>query len=83
MAVGTPVIASQVSSLPEVVGDAGFLVNPYDVNSLSFAMEQILSDESLRQKLIQKATQRVEQFSWKSAAEQTLAAFDHVQVKTI
>jgi len=54
MACGTPVITSNVSSLPEVVGDAGLMVDPYDVPGLKDAMNTILSDLDLRMEMVKK-----------------------------
>ena len=72
MAMGTPVVASQVTSLPEVVGKAGLLVNPYDTQSLARGLKEILSDETLRNQLIQSGYKRVEDFSWKKTAQKIL-----------
>lgn len=76
MACGCPVITSNTSSLPEVVGDAGVLVNPYDVNELAKAMERVLEDGDLREKLIKKGLERVKLFSWQKAASQTLEVYE-------
>ncbi len=72
MACGTPVIASNVSSLPEVVGDAGLLVDPMDVEALTVAMWRMLSDSDLRDSLIEKGFRRAQVFSWDKAARETL-----------
>ena len=72
MASGTPVIVSQGSSLPEVVGDAGIYTNPLDVKELAGAMERLLGDDALAASLSAKGLERAAQFSWKSAAEKTL-----------
>jgi len=78
MACGTPVIVSNVSSLPEVVGDAGFLVDPNDVDEITVALWRLLTDEQLRQKLIDKGLRRAKTFSWDKAAEQTLEVYRRV-----
>lgn len=70
MACGTPVVASNVSSLPEVVGDAGLLVDPHDVDALSVALARLLDDETLRHTLAGKGQERARQFSWAAAARQ-------------
>lgn len=75
MANRTPVIASNTSSLPEVLGDAALLVNPENVFDIARGMKTILSDEVLRQKLIQKGVQQVAKFSWKIAAEKVLETY--------
>jgi glycosyltransferase involved in cell wall biosynthesis len=73
MACGTPVIVSNVSSLPEVVGDAGILVNPDDVEELTVAMWRVLTDENLRREMYEKGLRRAKTFSWERAARETLA----------
>jgi glycosyltransferase involved in cell wall biosynthesis len=75
MACGTPVIVSNVSSLPEVVADAGILVDPYDAEELSVAMWRLLSDAELRASLIEKGYKRAGFFSWDKAAQETLKLY--------
>ena len=72
MAVGTPVVAARVSSVPEVVGDAGLLVDPYDVASLEGSLHAILSDAVLRGRCIQRGLRRASSFSWERTARETL-----------
>jgi glycosyltransferase involved in cell wall biosynthesis len=72
MACGTPVVTSNVSSLPEVVGDAAVTVNPVDVAGLAEAMELVLSDTALRQEMIRKGIARARRFSWPAAAQTLL-----------
>jgi glycosyltransferase involved in cell wall biosynthesis len=69
MACGTPVIASNLSSLPEIVGDAGLLINPYDINEIAAAMAKVLNDKDLQTELISKGLKRVQEFSWRKSAE--------------
>lgn len=69
MACGTPVITSNVSSLPEVVGDAGVLVNPLEPQEICDAMEQLLIDEAFRQKLVAKGLEWVRTFTWNNSAD--------------
>jgi glycosyltransferase involved in cell wall biosynthesis len=64
MACGTPVVTSRLSSLPEVVGDAALLVDPYSIEDIAAGLELVLSDESLRASLIGRGRARVEVFSW-------------------
>ncbi|MFH1085393.1 MAG: glycosyltransferase family 1 protein [Chloroflexota bacterium] len=75
MACGTPVVVSNVSSLPEVVGDAGLLVNPNEPEEVSVAMWRLLSDPELRESLIAKGLKRAASFSWDKAASETLALY--------
>jgi glycosyltransferase involved in cell wall biosynthesis len=78
MACGTPVIVSNVSSLPEVVGDAGLLINPEDVEGLTVAMWRALTDEKLRHELREKGCRRAQTFSWERAARETLNVYRRV-----
>ena len=75
MACGTPVIASNVSSIPEAVGDAALTVDPKDMNGLAQAMFDALSDPALSAELIRRGLQRSNSFTWTKAAEQTLASY--------
>ena len=70
MACGVPVICSNVSSLPEVAGNAALLFDPMDVNQLADQMEKISSDETLRKEIITLGTERSKYFSWDKAAGQ-------------
>ena len=78
MAHQVPVITSNVSALPEVAGDAALLVDPRDTEALSDALTRLASDESLRQDLIRRGTERARQFTWESAMEKTWAAYCEV-----
>ena len=72
MACGTPVIASNTSSLPEVVGDAGILVDPGSPQQIADAMLRVIEDEAHRDELSRRAVEQASRFSWRRAAEQTL-----------
>jgi glycosyltransferase involved in cell wall biosynthesis len=72
MSVGTPVITSAVSSLPEVVGAAAILVNPYNPAEITAALQNILTDKPLREHLIKLGWQRAQKFSWSATAAKTL-----------
>jgi len=78
MACGTPVITSNTSSLPEVVGNAGIKVDPQDVDQLSDAIYHVLTDENLRLSLIEKGLERSKQFSWERTATETWKVYDEV-----
>jgi glycosyltransferase involved in cell wall biosynthesis len=71
MACGVPVIASSASSLPEVVGEAGLLVDPVDVGAISAALNRVLGDESLRASMRQAGIAQARGFTWARAAQQT------------
>lgn len=62
MACGCPVITSNTSSLPEVVGDAGVMVNPYNVEEIGRAIDLVLSNENLRREMIEKGLKQVQKF---------------------
>ena len=72
MASGVPVLASNTTSLPEVLGGCGLLFDPEDATSIAQPMQQIAGDESLRHSLGEKGRERARFFSWNTAAEQTL-----------
>ena len=78
MACGTPVVCSNASSLPEVVGDAAVLVDPLDVERLAAAMERVLGDEELRAKLIERGFEQARKFSWERCARETLNVLESV-----
>ena len=73
---GVPVITSNVSSMPEVAGDAALLVDPADAHGLAEAMKKILLNDDLRNNMISKGYERVAQFSWERCAAATLAVFN-------
>lgn len=75
MACGAPAVASNVTSLPEVVGDAGITVDPTDVRALAAALHRVLSDDALRAELRAKSLARAAQFTWQRTAERTVACY--------
>ncbi|MCC7372991.1 MAG: glycosyltransferase family 4 protein [Chloroflexi bacterium] len=78
MACGAPVITSRVSALPEVVGDAGVLVDPYSEPAISDALGELLTSPKRRQDLGQRARERSRMFSWRQVAEQTVSVYEQV-----
>ncbi|MDQ3018275.1 MAG: glycosyltransferase family 4 protein, partial [bacterium] len=70
MAVGTPVLTSNVTSLPEVVGDAALMVNPYNVKDIASAMELLCKSETVRDHYIAKGIERARNFTWDKTAAQ-------------
>ena len=78
MACGVPVIASNVTSIPEIVKDSTLLVNPYDVNDLSEKMYNALLDNTLRQSLITKGLKRASSLTWEHTAADTLNAYQNI-----
>jgi glycosyltransferase involved in cell wall biosynthesis len=69
MACGTPVVTSKISSLPEVVGDAAILVDPYDVEDIAAALVRVLDDAQLRKNMIARGRERVAHFSWERSVK--------------
>ncbi|MFX0197455.1 MAG: glycosyltransferase family 4 protein [Candidatus Hodarchaeota archaeon] len=78
MACGVPVVASNRTSIPEVVGDAGVLIDPHDTSELRDAMLQLLDDEKLRGEMSEKGLERAKLFSWDKCAQETLAIYEKV-----
>jgi len=78
MACGTPVITSNISSMPEFVGQAGVLIPPNDESALSNALQSVLTDEALRQRLKTAGPQRAASFTWERTAQKTLAIYEQV-----
>lgn len=76
MSMGTPVLTSNCSSMPEVAGDAGLLVDPSDVNSISGGLLAMIMDHSMRRRLAGKAQMTAARYTWEKAAEATLRIFD-------
>ena len=81
MQCGTPVITGNRTSLPEVVGDAGLQVDPFQIDAIGDAIEKVLSDEKLSLELSERGLKRAEKFSWGSTARQTLAVFERIVSK--
>src|SRR4051794_26813021 len=75
MACGTPVVTSNVSSLPEVVGDAAIQINPENVFDIARGIKEILLDEELRASLIIRGREQAARFSWNSTARQVLEIY--------
>lgn len=71
MACGTPVITSNLSSLPEVAGDAAILINPYNTGEITEAMQAIATDSALRSRLSSQGITHSQQFSWEKTGKAT------------
>ena len=78
MASGTPVLTSNLSSLPEVVGDAALLIDPYDPASIAEGLGRILSDHKLRTVLVERGRKRAATFSWEASVNRILATYHQV-----
>ncbi len=72
MSYGVPVICSNISSLPEVAGDAALLVDPNNIQEIVDAMNKVFSDDDLRNKMIEKGFKNVKRFSWEKCARETV-----------
>jgi glycosyltransferase involved in cell wall biosynthesis len=81
MTYGLPVVCSNVSSLPEVVGEAALMINPFKPAEMAEALELILTDEKLRTDLINKGYERAKFFSWEETARQYLKLFKELNEK--
>ena len=78
MACGTPVVASNTTSLPETCGDAAYLLDPYDIPALAKGIEKVLTDESFANELIRKGLAHAAQFTWERSAQAHLEVFNKV-----
>ncbi len=78
MTCGAPVIVSNTAALPEIVGDAGLMIDPHDIEGLTVALWRMLTEEDLRQSYIEKGLQRAKTFSWLKSAKETLAVYHKV-----
>ena len=78
MSCGTPVVVADRSSLPEVVGEAGLLVDPDDPEALATALALVLSDEAERERLERAGLEQAREFSWKRVARETQAVYEDV-----
>jgi len=78
MASGTPVVTSNVSSLPEVVGDAAVLVNPYDVDAIVEGLRRVLTDPALAAEMRRKGIERAREFSWERSVAKTWGVYQQV-----
>ena len=78
MACGTPVIASNVTSVPEVCQNSAILVNPHDVDELSYSMERVLTDSFLKLTMIERGLSTSNKYSWKNTALNTIDAYKNI-----
>jgi len=75
MACETPVVTSNISSMPEVCGDAAIYVDPYDIKDISEKMQSLIGSKHLQEDMIKKGLQRVKSFTWEKSAQQHLKLF--------
>lgn len=81
MASGVPVVVSNLSSLPEVVGEAGELVDPNSIDSIAEGLLNVLTDEGKRAEMIEKGLARSKEFTWENTARKTLEVFESLNLK--
>ncbi len=78
MACGAPVVTSYAASLPEVTGDAALMIDPYNINDIAQAMQEILTDENLRNKLVERGLEHAKKFSWGKTTREYLKIFNNL-----
>jgi glycosyltransferase involved in cell wall biosynthesis len=78
MACGVPVVTSNTSSLPEVVGNAGIMVDPHDINSLSEAMANVIKDKELKCRMRRDGLKRSKMFTWEKTVSDVLKIYKEV-----
>jgi glycosyltransferase involved in cell wall biosynthesis len=78
LACGVPVVGSNASSVPEIVGDAGILVDPQDARAMAGALIAVCTDDALHDDLGERALKQAAQFSWEKCARETAAAYENV-----
>ena len=81
MECGIPVITSNISSMPEVAGDAALLVDPGNIQKIASKMNELMKSDSLKKQMIEKGLKRNRQFSWKSTARETLQVYEEIYKK--
>ncbi len=79
MACGVPVVSSNVSSIPEIVGDAALLVNPHDPASIGAGILKVLQDPDFRRMLVERGLARAAGFTWEKTARQMLSVFESIR----
>lgn len=78
MACGTPVVTSNLSSLPEVAGEAAITIDPYNVEALAHALKQIIDDSALRDRMINAGLARAQQFTWEKSATELMQVYNNL-----
>ena len=78
LACGVPVVGSNASSIPEIVGDAGMLVDPHDARAMAGALIAVCTEDSLHDELSERALKQAAKFSWQKCARETVAAYEAV-----
>ncbi len=79
LACGVPVVGSNASSVPEIVGEAGILVDPQDARAMAGALIAVCTDDALHDALSERALKQAEKFSWEKCARETVEAYENVK----
>ena len=79
MACGCPVVTSNVSSMPEIAGEAAVLVNPEKVEDIARGIKEVIGDKEIRDKLVKKGIERAKQFSWEKTARETIKIYQEAR----
>lgn len=83
MACGTPVVAANNSSIPEIVGEAAILTDALDVGAITYAITEVLSNQALQTALIEKGLAQTASFSWKKCAQETLEIYKEAALQSV
>ena len=78
MACGTPVVAANTSSLPEICSEAAIMVNPYDINDIAEGIGKVIGDKIIRDRLVKKGLVQAKKFSWEKTAKETIKVYHGV-----
>ncbi len=78
MAAGTPVVSSNVASIPEICGNAALYFDPYNVDEMAEKILQMLNNKTLREKYIERGKERAKLFKWKKTAKQTASVIENM-----
>ncbi len=78
MACGTPVISSEKTSLPEILGEAAIYFNPADYQEMAKKIAQVIQNENLKNDLIQKGFEQIKKYDWKKMAEETMEVYEEI-----
>jgi glycosyltransferase involved in cell wall biosynthesis len=76
LASGAPVVASNVTSLPEILGSSAVFVNPENVDSIAGGIEKLLTDDALSRKLVAKGREQAKKFSWETCAQEHVRVYE-------
>jgi len=83
LACGCPIVTSNIECMSEIAGDAGILIDPYDVNSLTEGIYKVLTNDGLRQDLRKKGLERAKLFSWERCARETLKVYEELYERKV